>query len=65
MQFNRDMLPCFGVRWEYFPTKKQAVEFATWAENKTRDDHSPCEAFVTHDDDRPADEQWEVKVRNW
>ena len=65
MAFNRDMLPCVGVIWHYFPTMKEAQSFAKWAESETENDQFPCEAFVMRDDDRPDDERWEVKVRNW
>jgi hypothetical protein len=64
-EFNRNMLPCVGVVWHYFPTMDEAQSFANWAEDETADDEWPCEAFVMRDDDRPDAERWEVKVRNW
>lgn len=65
MQFSRDDLPCLGVTWRYFATQQEALRFARWAERVTARNEYPCEAFVTVCDDRPADERFEVKVRNW
>ena len=63
--FDRNMLPCLGVTWHRFANRNTAAAFARWAERETRNDQYPCEAFVTSDDRNPADERWEVKVRNW
>ncbi|NBS67492.1 hypothetical protein EBT31_01070 [bacterium] len=65
MKFSRNDLPCLGVTWKYFPTQKEALAFASWAENETAQDEYPCEAFVSASDYRPDEERWEVKVRNW
>jgi len=63
MKYSRDMLPCLGVTWHYFETETEALAFAQWAEDETRYDNYPCEAFVMRDDER--EQQFEVKVRNW
>jgi len=65
MQFHRNMLPHLGVSFHTFESEFEAMEFAKWAEQETRYDEYPCEAFVTYDADAPFGEQYEVKVRNW
>ena len=65
MQFDRNMLPALGVIWRGFANELEAKRFARWAENETRHDQWPCEAYVWREDDRPADERWQVKVVNW
>jgi hypothetical protein len=65
MQFDRNMLPCLGVTWNYFPTRREAEAFARWAETETRREANPCEAFVTFESDQCDGQQWVVKTRNW
>lgn len=61
---NRD-LPILGVMWRYFPTEREALRYARWAERVTKRSPRPCEAFVSVAEDHPAAERYEVKVRNW
>ena len=63
--FSERDLPILGVTWHRFPTKKEATAFANWAESFTKHDQYPCDAFITIDDDAPADERFEVRVTNW
>lgn len=64
-KFDRNMLPTLGVTWNYFSCQTEALAFAQWAENETKNDQWPCEAFVMQDNDRDSMERFEVKVRNW
>ena len=63
--FSREMLPQLGVRWHWFATLKEAEAFAKWAERVTRNSQRPCEADINERDERPANERFEVRVRNW
>ena len=65
MQFTEMMLPVLGVTWHYFADEKTAKALARWAERTTRNRQYPCEAFVTLEDDRPQNERYVVKIRNW
>lgn len=64
-QYSRTMLPILGVTWTAFPTMREAIRFAKWAEQTTAQDEHPCDAFVDHDEQAPADERYLVCVRNW
>ena len=63
--FSRNDLPLLGVTWRRFATEGQARAFARWAEQETRHDQYPCEAFIARDDEADPAERWEVKISNW
>ena len=59
--FTQHMLPVFGVTWNWFATEAEADAFMIWAEEVTKSDINPCEAYWCGWNG----EGYEVKVKNW
>lgn len=63
--FNRNMLPICGVKWVPFDTEQECEAFMLWAENETKDDRNPCEAYWVGYEVWDGKGQYVTKVRNW